>query len=69
MVRQASGLKPHNLFMSAYALLAEVSDRPGILSGLTKVLADHRANITYVDIHDAGPESRADAAAGSGRAA
>jgi energy-converting hydrogenase B subunit Q len=40
--------------MSAYALLAEVSDRPGILSGLTKVLADHRANITYVDIHDAG---------------
>jgi energy-converting hydrogenase B subunit Q len=40
--------------MSAYAILAEVSDRPGILSGLTKVLADHRANITYVDIHDAG---------------
>ena len=40
--------------MVAYALLAEVSDRPGILSGLTKVLADHRANITYVDIHDAG---------------
>ena len=37
-----------------YALLAEVSNRPGILSGLTKVLADHRANITYVDIHDAG---------------
>lgn len=40
--------------MSAYALLAEVSDRPGMLSGLTKVLADHHANITYVDIHDAG---------------
>jgi len=40
--------------MAAFALLAEVSDRPGILSGLTKVLADHRANITYVDIHDAG---------------
>jgi energy-converting hydrogenase B subunit Q len=40
--------------MSAFALLAEVSDRPGILSGLTKVLADRRANITYVDIHDAG---------------
>jgi energy-converting hydrogenase B subunit Q len=37
-----------------YALLAEVSNRPGILSGLTRVLADHRANITYVDIHDAG---------------
>ena len=40
--------------MAAYALLAEVSDRPGILSGLTKVLADHGANITYVDIHDGG---------------
>jgi energy-converting hydrogenase B subunit Q len=40
--------------MSAFAVLAEVSDRPGILSGLTKVLADHQANITYVDIHDAG---------------
>jgi energy-converting hydrogenase B subunit Q len=40
--------------MAAYALLAEVSDRPGILSGLTRVLADHQANITYVDIHDAG---------------
>jgi energy-converting hydrogenase B subunit Q len=40
--------------MSAFAVLAEVSDRPGILSGLTKVLADHYANITYVDIHDAG---------------
>jgi energy-converting hydrogenase B subunit Q len=40
--------------MSAYALLAEVSDRPGMLSGLTRVLAEHQANITYVDIHDAG---------------
>jgi energy-converting hydrogenase B subunit Q len=40
--------------MAAYALLAEVSDRPGILSGLTRVLADHHANITYVDIHDGG---------------
>jgi len=40
--------------MPAFAVLAEVSDRPGILSGLTKVLADHHANITYVDIHDAG---------------
>jgi energy-converting hydrogenase B subunit Q len=40
--------------MPAYALLAEVTDRPGILSGLTRVLADHQANITYVDIHDGG---------------
>ncbi|MBM3819649.1 MAG: ACT domain-containing protein [Acidimicrobiia bacterium] len=37
--------------MSAYAILATVQDRPGILNGLTKVLADHHANITYVDIH------------------
>jgi energy-converting hydrogenase B subunit Q len=40
--------------MAAYAVLAEVTDRPGVLSGLTKVLADHQANITYVDIHDGG---------------
>ena len=26
--------------MPAYAVLAEVTDRPGILSGLTRVLAD-----------------------------
>ncbi len=37
--------------MSVHAILATVSDRPGMLYGLTKVLADHRANITYVDIH------------------
>ena len=37
--------------MSAHAILATVLDRPGILFGLTKVLADHEANITYVDIH------------------
>src|SRR4029453_11258706 len=36
--------------MSVHAILATVSDRPGILFGLTRVLADHRANITYVDI-------------------
>jgi len=40
--------------MAAYALLTEVSDRPGMLSDLTRVLADHHANITYVDIHDVG---------------
>jgi energy-converting hydrogenase B subunit Q len=37
--------------MPAHAILATVLDRPGILFGLTKVLADHQANITYVDIH------------------
>jgi energy-converting hydrogenase B subunit Q len=36
--------------MAAYAVLASVSNQPGILFGLTKVLADRRANITYVDI-------------------
>ncbi len=30
--------------------LATVSNQPGILFGLTRVLADHAANITYVDI-------------------
>jgi len=37
--------------MSTHAILATVLDRPGILNGMTKVLADHRANITYIDIH------------------
>jgi energy-converting hydrogenase B subunit Q len=36
--------------MPAYAVLTTVSNRPGILFGLTKVLADRAANITYVDI-------------------
>lgn len=36
--------------MSAYAVLITASNQPGILFGLTKVLADHSANITYVDI-------------------
>ena len=43
--------------MSAHAVLATVADRPGMLHGLTKVLADHRANITYVDIHGGDPHS------------
>jgi energy-converting hydrogenase B subunit Q len=36
--------------MPDYAVLATVSNQPGILFGLTKVLADRSANITYVDI-------------------
>jgi energy-converting hydrogenase B subunit Q len=36
--------------MPAYAVLATVSDQPGVLFGLTKVLADRLANITHVDI-------------------
>jgi energy-converting hydrogenase B subunit Q len=37
--------------MIPFAILATVVDRPGMLFGLTKVLAEHDANITYVDIH------------------
>ena len=44
--------------MSAYAILVTVADdRVGLLSDLSKVLADHEANITYVDIHSTGPSS------------
>lgn len=43
--------------MSAHAILATVQDRPGILNGMTRVLADHHANITYVDIHGGEPHS------------
>lgn len=38
--------------MAAYAVLTTVTNQPGILSGLTKVLADHGSNISYVDIID-----------------
>lgn len=37
--------------MTAHAVLTTVSDRPGMLHDLTKVLADHEADIKYVDIH------------------
>jgi energy-converting hydrogenase B subunit Q len=37
--------------MNAYAIVVSVDDRLGLLSDLSKVLADHQANITYVDIH------------------
>jgi energy-converting hydrogenase B subunit Q len=36
--------------MPAYAVLTTVTNQPGILFGLTKALADHHANISYVDI-------------------
>jgi energy-converting hydrogenase B subunit Q len=41
--------------MSAHAILCTVLDRPGMLSDLTRILADHDANITYVDIHQGKP--------------
>ena len=43
--------------MNAHAILVTVSDRLGLLSALSKVLADHQANITYVDIHSSGTAS------------
>src|SRR5687767_4019548 len=43
--------------MTAHAVLITVVDRPGMLFGLTRVLADHSANITYVDIHAGQPTS------------
>lgn len=36
--------------MPAFAVLTSVSNQPGILFGLSKVLASHEANITHVDI-------------------
>ncbi len=38
--------------MTPYAVLLTASDRPGMLHALTKVFAEHQANITYVDIHN-----------------
>jgi energy-converting hydrogenase B subunit Q len=43
--------------MSAHAILVTAFDRPGVMSALTKVLADHDANITHVDIHPGSPTS------------
>ncbi len=37
--------------MSEYAILITAFDQPGMMFRLTKVLADHDANITHVDIH------------------
>ena len=39
--------------VSVHAVLVAGIDRPGLLSALTRVLADYGANITYVDIHTA----------------
>jgi energy-converting hydrogenase B subunit Q len=36
--------------LDTHAILAVVSDQPGVLFGVTKVLARHEANISYVDI-------------------
>ena len=41
-----------------HAILTTVSERPGMLYAITKVLADHAADIKYVDIH--GGESQSE---------
>ncbi|MBI2187565.1 MAG: DUF5612 domain-containing protein [Acidobacteria bacterium] len=43
--------------MGAHAILATVEDRPGMLYGMAKVLADHHANITYIDIPGEEPHT------------
>jgi energy-converting hydrogenase B subunit Q len=40
--------------MSGHAVLVTVTDQPGMLFGVTRVLAGHNANITYVDMHGGG---------------
>ena len=37
--------------MTSFAVLISASDRPGTLSALAKVFADHAANISHVDSH------------------
>src|SRR6187399_1429206 len=39
--------------MTSHALVTSAADRPGLLFQLTRVFADHEANITLVDIHSA----------------
>ncbi len=41
--------------MSAHAVLITVVDEPGILFGLTRVFAEHRANVTHLDLHPNSP--------------
>src|SRR6476659_3512682 len=44
--------------MMTQAVLATVTDQPGMLFQLTKVLADRQINITHVDLHTVGPTSQ-----------
>jgi energy-converting hydrogenase B subunit Q len=43
--------------LTTHAVIVAAVDRPGLLFQLTKVFADHGANITSVDIHGAAPSS------------
>lgn len=40
--------------MSAHALVVTATDQPGLLAQLTKVFADHGANITSLELHGGG---------------
>lgn len=44
--------------MTTHAILTTLRNEPGMLFHLTKVFADERANISYVDIHAAGAEAQ-----------
>lgn len=46
--------------MSAHALVVTANDQPGLLFHLTKVFADHEANITSLDLHGGAPLSEID---------
>jgi energy-converting hydrogenase B subunit Q len=37
--------------MTSHAILTTLADRPGMLYALAKVLADHGADVKYIDIH------------------
>src|SRR4029450_3205449 len=43
--------------MSTHAILTTVSERPGMLHAVTRVLAEHSADIKYVDIHAGDAQS------------
>ena len=43
--------------MTSHAILTTVSERPGMLHAVTRVLAEHSADIKYVDIHGGDPLS------------
>ena len=43
--------------MSSHAILTTVTERPGMLHAVTRVLADHAADIKYVDIHAGDSQS------------
>ena len=51
--RTGQGVAPmlDSALMGVHAVVASAVDRPGLLFQLTKVFADHAANITSVDIH------------------